>query len=78
MRMQVEGSDGPLSESARFLGRAPQAPKPDEVQAAQEEQAALEQENQKLKAENGTLRDRIQQLERAQRILETRLGITSK
>jgi hypothetical protein len=78
VRMQVDTEDGPLSESARFLGRAPQAAKADELAAAQAQQTALEEENQKLKAENASLRDRIQQLERAQRILETRLGITGK
>lgn len=76
VRMQVESTDGSLGESARFLGRAPQPEKANELQLAEMQRTELEQENQKLKKENAALNDRIQQLERAQKILEMRLGIT--
>ncbi len=76
VRMQVESTDGSLGESARFLGRAPQPEKTDQLQLVETQRSELEQENQKLKTENAALNDRIQQLERAQKILEMRLGIT--
>lgn len=77
VRMQVESDGGPLSESARFLGRAPQAAaEANQIELITAEKASLEEENARLKGENARLTDRVQQLERAQRILEMRLGIT--
>lgn len=77
VRMQVESDGPPLSESARFLGRAPQAAvEANQLEAITAEKTALEEQNARLKGENARLTDRVQQLERAQRILEMRLGIT--
>ncbi len=80
VRMEVEGSEGALAESSRFLGRAPvsAAAKTEELQALESKRAALEEEVNRLKTQNSTLNDRIQQLERTQRILETRLGIPAQ
>ena len=75
VRMEVESSDGTLAESSRFLGRPAAPPKTDELEALEKQRDELQAEVDRLKAQNTGLNDRIQQLERTQRILETRLGI---
>jgi hypothetical protein len=83
VRMEVEGSDGPLAESARFLGRPVVTPtaaaaQNDELESIENQRNALEVEVDRLKGQNSALSERIQQLERTQRILESRLGIATK
>lgn len=85
MEVNVDGET--VRESSHFLGRAPVA-EPEDVVAPPaavpappvqraEPDSALAEENRRLKTENGKLRERIQQLERTQRILESRIGITA-
>jgi proteasome lid subunit RPN8/RPN11 len=78
VRIEVEGTEGNLRESSRFLGRPPVPQKSEETLQLESQRAALEQEVQTLKGQNAELNTRIQQLERTQRILESRIGITSK
>ncbi|MEO5926181.1 MAG: hypothetical protein ABIR70_20330 [Bryobacteraceae bacterium] len=79
VRMEVDSTVGALAESSRFLGRAPVAAVPaGELQALDDQRKALETEVSRLKEQNSALNDRIQQLERTQRILEIRLGIPDK
>lgn len=76
VRMTVDGDGGSLAESSRFLGRPPVAATPAaDIQVLEDRRKALETEVEQLKAQNAALNDRIQQLERTQRILEIRLGI---
>lgn len=92
VRMEVDGDGEAVRESSRFLGRAPVPESPAPVPAARAPVAApaasgaaqtspptpaMVEENRRLKTENGKLRERIQQLERTQRILESRIGITA-
>jgi hypothetical protein len=86
VRMTVENSDGVKSqEASRFLGRplvaaepaagaAPAAVSPD-VAELQQRRTELEAEVQRLRRENGAQADKIRQLERTLRVLETRLNI---
>ncbi len=84
VRMKVENADGAKSEEAsRFLGRppvvapvagVPAAVSPD-VAELQKRRDELEAEVQRLRRENGVQADKIQQLERTLRVLETRLNI---
>jgi hypothetical protein len=79
VRMEVDSTVGALAESSRFLGRVPGAAAPSaELQVLEQERNALQTEVGKLKEQNSALNDRIQQLERTQRILEIRLGIPEK
>lgn len=80
VRMAVESTDGAVRESSRFLGRPPAPAKADtdQVQILESQNAQLQKENERLKAQNATLSERIQTLERTQRILESRIGITGK
>jgi len=81
VRMTVENAGGAKSqEASRFLGRPPVAapvagvvsPDVAELQKRREE---LEAEVQRLRRENAAQSDKIQQLERTLRVLETRLNI---
>ena len=80
VRMEVDGTAGALAESSRFLGRpVAAAPAPGgDSQQLETQRAALQAEVDRLKSQNSALNDRIQQLERTQRILEIRLGIPDK
>ncbi len=80
VRMEVESSDGTVRESSRFLGRPPAPAKADTdaTQILESQNAELQKENDRLKAQNASLSERIQTLERTQKILESRLGITGK
>lgn len=85
--MEINMDGETVRESSHFLGRAPVA-EPEDVVAPPaavpappvqraEPDSGLAEENRRLKTENGKLRERIQQLERTQRILESRIGITA-
>jgi hypothetical protein len=80
VRMEVESSDGTVREVQRFIGRPPAPAKADtdQVHILESQNAELQKENDKLKAQNAALNERIQTLERTQKILESRLGITGK
>lgn len=74
VRMEVDGGSGALAESSRFLGRAPVVPTPAaDLQVLESQRAALQAEVDRLKGQNAALNDRILQMERTQRILETRI-----
>ena len=74
VRMEVDGTGGALAESSRFLGRAPVAPpSAGDSQLLESQRAALQAEVDRLKGQNTALTERIQQLERTQKILESRL-----
>jgi hypothetical protein len=86
VRMTVENSDGVKAEEAsRFLGRPPAAAEPaagaapaavsPDVAELQQRRTELEAEVQRLRRENGAQADKIRQLERTLRVLETRLNI---
>jgi len=64
-----------VEEASRFLGRPPEAPKSDELDAIQVETKRLQTENARLKRENGRQAQRVQELERTVLILQSRLGI---
>ena len=76
VRMEVDSAVGNLAESSHFFGRpvAEAAPAAD-VQALETKRNELQAEVDRLKEQNSALNNRIQQLERTQRILEIRLGI---
>jgi hypothetical protein len=79
VRMEVDSTVGTLAESSHFFGRAPVAAAPAaDVQVLDDQRKELESEVKRLKDQNSALNDRIQQLERTQRILEIRLGIPEK
>jgi hypothetical protein len=79
VRMEVDGTAGALAESSRFLGRPPVVATPaGDLQVLESQRVALEAEVDRLKGQNAALNDRIQQLERTQRILESRIGIPEK
>jgi hypothetical protein len=77
VRMTVENSDGAKTqEASRFLGRPP-APVASSADLAdmRKRRDDLEAEVDRLRRENAQQSQRIQQLERTLRVLETRLGI---
>lgn len=77
VRMEVDGTGGALAESSRFLGRAPVTPPAaGDLQQLESERAALQAEVDRLKGQNSALTERIQQLERTQKILESRITQT--
>lgn len=80
VRMEVETTRGTLRETSRFLGRpAAAAPASDgRSEELEAQRAALEAEVNRLKAQNAVLYNRVQQLERTQRLLESRLGIVGE
>jgi hypothetical protein len=76
VRVAVKNANGEQTEEgSRFLGRPPEEPANDALKAADAKRAALESEAERLRQENLGLRQQIQQLQRTQRILESRLGI---
>lgn len=76
VRMSVADTGGKLVEEAsRFLGRPPEPPKNDELDALLARSQQLEAEIQRLKGENAKQAQRIQELERIRLILQSRLGI---
>jgi hypothetical protein len=76
IRLAVANIDGKqVEEASRFLGRAPEPPKNDEMDALLEKSRQLEAEVARLKSENAKQLQRIQELERTRLILQSRLGI---
>ena len=77
VRMRVTGPDGPMEEGSRFLGNAPEAANGGGgVEAITKTQKdGLQDEVEKLRAQNAAQTDRIQRLERTLTILRNRLGI---
>lgn len=78
VRMSVENSGGDRTDSktTTFLSPAPVKPADDDkIKALEQERDALQAQVNKLKSENSTQADRILQLERNLKVLETRLGV---
>jgi len=77
VRMTVDQPDGAkVEEASRFLGRAPaKQEQGGELDALKARRDELEAEVARLRRENGQQVQRIQQLDRTMRILQTRLGI---
>jgi hypothetical protein len=76
VRMKVMDAAGrQVEEASRFLGRPPEAPKNDELDALQARSRQLEAEIARLRGENERQAQRIQELERIRLILQSRLGI---
>ena len=76
VRMSVEAPDGnKLQEASRFLGPAPSKGNADELKALQQRRDDLEAELARLRQSNNQQAQRIQQLERTLKILQTRPGI---
>ena len=79
IRMTVEDSAGEKTqEASRFLGSAPVAGDPNELDAIRLERDSLQDQLAALRAQNQKQADRIQQLERTLVILQTRLGISER
>jgi len=79
VRMTVEDSAGEkMQEASRFLGSAPAAADPNELDAIRLERDSLQDQIATLRAQNKQQADRIQQLERTLVILQTRLGISQR
>ena len=75
VRMIVDEPDGKkVQEASRFLGPAPPKANDDELKALQQRKDELEAEVARLKQSNGDQAQRIQQLERTLKILQTRQG----
>jgi hypothetical protein len=78
VRMEVQGDGETVTDGTTFLGKPPAPEVPvEEIQLGAEKEA-LEGEVSRLKNENASLRERVQQLERTNAILQSRLGITEK
>jgi proteasome lid subunit RPN8/RPN11 len=76
VRMAVEDSQGKkIEERSQYLGSAPTKIDSQEMRDLQQQKDALQAEVDQLRRANGAQAERIQELERAQKILETRLGI---
>jgi hypothetical protein len=76
VRMSVEAADGTkLQEASRFLGPPPSQGNADELQALQQQRDELEAEVARLKQSNDQQAQRIQQLDRTLKILQTRPGV---
>jgi len=81
VRLTVDGPEtGKVQESSRFLGRAPEvaaaaAANVKDLADLEKRRTELEAEIARLRRENQAQSERIQQLERTLRILQTRLGI---
>jgi hypothetical protein len=76
VRMSVETADGKkVQEASRFLGPGPSKANAEELQALQQRRDELEAEVARLKQSNDQQAQRIQQLERTLKILQTRPGI---
>jgi len=75
VRMSVEGSDGvKLQEASRFLGPPPAKKNDDELKELEKRRDELDAEVNRLKQSNDQQAQRIQQLERTLKILQTRPG----
>lgn len=75
VRMIAEGADGAkVSAASRFLGPPPSKGNEEEVKTLQQRRGELEAEVQRLKQSNNQQAERIQQLERTLKILQTRPG----
>jgi proteasome lid subunit RPN8/RPN11 len=76
VRMAVEDAQGKkIEERSQYLGSAPAKVDSQEMRDLQQQKDALQAEVDQLRRSNGAQAERIQELERAQKILETRLGI---
>jgi len=76
VRMSVEGADGKnLQEASRFLGPPPSKANADELKAIEERRSELEAEVARLRQSNDQQAQKIQQLERTLKILQTRPGV---
>jgi proteasome lid subunit RPN8/RPN11 len=75
VRMIIDEPDGTkVEEASRFLGPPPLKPNDDELKALQQRKDELETEVGRLKQSNDDQAQRIQQLERTLKILQTRQG----
>ena len=75
VRMIVEAPDGEkVQEASRFLGPPPPKANDDELKTLQNRKDELDSEVQRLKQSNDQQAQRIQQLERTLKILQTRQG----
>ena len=75
VRMSVEAPNGTkLQEASRFLGPPPSAQNADELKALEQRRDELDAEVARLKQSNDQQAQRIQQLERTLKILQTRPG----
>lgn len=75
VRMIVDQPDGEkVQEASRFLGPSPAKPQDDELKTLQQRKDELEAEVARLKQSNSDQAQRIQQLERTLKILQTRQG----
>ena len=75
VRMSVEAPDGSkLQEASRFLGPPPSAGNADQLKALEQRRDELDAEVTRLKQSNDQQAQRIQQLERTLKILQTRPG----
>jgi len=76
VRMSVEAGDGSrVQEASRFLGPPPSKGNADELTALQRRRDELEAEVTRLKQANEQQSQRIQQLDRTLKILQTRPGV---
>ena len=76
VRLSVRSSDGSsVQEASRFLGRPPVKVDLEEMKALEDRRAELETEIKRLQSDNTAQAERIQQLERTLRIMQTRLGV---
>ncbi|HEY2844387.1 MAG TPA: hypothetical protein VGJ09_12080 [Bryobacteraceae bacterium] len=75
VRMSVEGANGSkLQEASRFLGPPPSRGNAEELKALEQRRDELDAEVTRLKQSNDQQAQRIQQLERTLKILQTRPG----
>jgi hypothetical protein len=75
VRMSVEASSGSkVQEASRFLGPPPSKGNADELKALEQKRDELDAEVTRLKQANDQQAQRIQQLERTLKILQTRPG----
>ena len=76
VRMAVEDSQGKrVEERSQYLGTPPTKVDSQAMQTLQQQRDDLQAEVDRLKQVNGSQAEHIQELERSQKILETRLGI---
>ena len=74
--MIVEAPDGKkVQEASRFLGSPPAQGNTEELKALQQRRDELEAEVARLKQSNDQQAQRVQQLERTLKILQTRPGV---
>ena len=76
VRMAVEDPQGKrIEERSQYLGSAPVKVDSQEMRDLERQRDDLQAEVERLRLANGSQAERIQELERTERILETRLGI---